>query len=372
MFWHSPVIDPAASPEQATPLAQWRSTSQAIAAESVARFLEIERLDASGSPGHDQERASLIDQLHQIGSRREARALVHRWLLGYRDQLAITPTRQVARRHELWRCVADVVEHTADQRLLETLWTSLSVLRLGGGQAGPKPLALLGIPILNRYDLLEQLLASLDHPVETLALVDNSGGKGDISQQLKTLQATGHPLIGRIEVATPFRNLGVAASWNHILTSFPEAPLALLANNDVRFAPQALATALSAFNDQSAGFLPLLPGPSSFSAFLIGHQTWNLIGLFDDNFYPAYCEDMAYLERMDSCPEVGRIDLPELQKAMAAANPEQSATIGSDAELGSFNRFSFQLNRLWLLSRRRHLGDPRGTWVRRWLAQWAD
>ena len=365
------MIDPAASPKEATPLADWRSLRQAIAAEGVARFVEIERLGDGGSAEHDPERAALIDQLHQIGCRREARALVHRWLLGYRDQLAITPTRQAARRHELWRCLADVVEHTADQRLLETFWTSLEVLRLGGRQPGPKPLALLGIPILNRYDLLEQLLASLDHPVATLALVDNSGGMGELSQQLKTLQAMGHPLIGRIEVATPFRNLGVAASWNHILTSFPEAPLALLANNDLRFAPQALATALSAFNDQSAGFLPLLPGPSSFSAFLIGHQTWNLIGLFDENFYPAYCEDMAYLERMDSCPEVSRIDLPELQKAMAAANPEQSATIGSDAELGSFNRFSFQLNRLWILSRRRHLGDPRGTWVRRWLAQWA-
>ena len=366
------MIHPAASSEQETPLAHWRNTSQTIATESVARFLEIERSDSSCSPDHDQERASLIDLLHQLGSRREARALVHRWLLGYRDQLAINPTRRAARRHELWRCVADVVEHTADQRLLETFWNSLSVMRLGGDQAEDKPLALLGIPILNRYDLLEQLLASLDHPVETLALVDNSGGRGDISQQLKTLQASGHPLIQRIEVSTPFRNLGVAASWNHILTSFPEAPVALLANNDVRFAPKSLATALAAFDHQSAGFLPLLPSPSSFSAFLIGHQTWNLIGLFDDNFYPAYCEDMAYLERVESCADVTHINLPELQKAMAAANREQSATIQSDAELDVFNRFSFQLNRLWLLSRRRHVGDPRGTWVRRWLAQWAN
>ena len=365
------MIDPAANPEQAAPLVNWRRASQTIAADSVGRFLEIERSDPGWSRDLDHERASLIDQLHQIGYRREARALVHRWLLAYRDRLVINSTRMVARRDELWRCVADVVERTADQRMLETFWESLAVIRLGDSHGQDKPLALLGIPILNRYDLLEQLLASLDHPVETLAIVDNSGGSSDVSHQLRELQTKGHPLIHRIEVATPFRNLGVAGSWNHILTSFPEAPVALLANNDIRFAPNVLATALNALDDQTACFLPLLPEPSSFSAFLIGHQTWNLLGLFDDNFHPAYCEDIAYLERLESCQEVIRIDLPELQKAMAESNLEQSATINSNAELGSFNRFSFQLNRLWLLSRRRHLGDPRGTWVRRWLAQWA-
>jgi hypothetical protein len=346
-------------------------TGQAVADQSVARFLEIERSDPAWSCEHDSERACLIDRLHQIGHRREARALVHRWLLGYREQLSLTPTRSAARREHLWRCLADVVEHTADQSLLETFWNTLNTLRPEANEGADAALPLLGIPILNRYDLLQRLMASLDHPIETLAIVDNSGGDGDVGQQLQDLQAKGHPLIQRIAVARPFGNLGVAGSWNHILTSFPEAPVALLANNDVRFTPNALRTALSRIDQHSACFLPLLPGPLSFSAFLINHQAWNTLGLFDENFYPAYCEDIDYLERLASHPEVARLDLHELQRPMAESNGEQSATIRSNADFASFNRFSFQLNRLWLLSQRRHRHDVQGRWLRRWLSQWS-
>ena len=364
-------MNSAESSEADHSLDSWLKASQSLAAQSVARFLAIEKSDPCWSGEHDQARASLIDQLLQTGHRREARALVHRWLLGYCDQLAITPTRTAARRQHLWRCLADVVEHTADQQLLETFWNRLTTLHPEGEAGADGPLPLLGVPILNRFDLLKRLIESLDHPVDTLALVDNSGGVSELSQQLRELQNEGHPLINRIVVATPFHNLGVAGSWNHILTSFPDAPIALLANNDVRFTANALRTALSEIYKHKACFLPLLPGQSSFSAFMISHQAWNTIGLFDENFYPAYCEDIDYLERLQFHPEVTRIDLHELQKTMAASNLEHSATINSNAEFALFNHFTFQLNRLWMLSKRRYTGDARGTWLRRWLSQWS-
>ena len=121
---------------------------------------------------------------------------------------------------------------------MSLFWQITALCQLPSNDGHHAAVPLLGIPILNRFDLLERLLESLDHPVEVLALVDNSGGEGDLSSQLRTLQNEGHPLINSIEIAKPFRNLGVAASWNCILTSFNTCSPALLANNDIQFSKE--------------------------------------------------------------------------------------------------------------------------------------
>jgi len=353
-------------------LEQWIQGAQHLSNERVQRFLAIESLDPGWSREHDPERAELIDQLHQLGHLREARALVHRWLLGYRDRLVITPSRKAARRPHLWRCLADVSERTADQHLLVLFWQITSVCQLTTAAADHGALPLLGIPILNRFDLLERLLESLDHPVETLALVDNSGGEGDLSVQLKALQQQGHPLIQRIEIAKPFRNIGVAASWNCILTSFNAASPALLANNDIQFTKGVIGRALQMQLSDKPFFIPLLPKPQSYSAFLINHLCWNETGLFDEGFYPAYCEDLAHQQQLDRHPHVNILEPADLQKEMAELNNESSATITSEPRLNQLNQISFQLNRLWLLSQQRLTHPSLGTWQRRWLADWSE
>jgi len=348
----------------------WLATRTDLSGECVGRFLALEEQDPHWSRRHDPERGLIIDELHQMGCLREARALVHRWLLGYQKQLAGDPSREAARREQLWRCLADVVERTADQQLLELFWTSLSGLTANPQWSRSSPLPLMGIPILNRFDLLEQLLDSLDYPIQQLAIVDNSGGEGQLGAQLKDLQNQGHPMIETICIAHPFRNLGVAGSWNHILTSFPEACITLMVNNDVRFAPQAIETALQQFEITKPCFLPMLPGGNAFSAFLINNHAWDCLGLFDESFYPAYCEDVDYRERLAAHPQTMVIQNSNLQQSMAEFNQQTSATITSDSALTACNAYSFQLNRLWLLSRRRLLHDPRGAWLRRWLNQW--
>ena len=162
----------------------WLSTRTDLSGGRVGRFLALEEQDPYWSRSHDPERGLIIDELHQMGCLREARALVHRWLLGYQKQLAGDPSREAARREQLWRCLADVVERTADQQLLELFWTSLSGLTAKPQWSRSSPLPLMGIPILNRFDLLEQLLDSLDYPIQLLAIVDNSGGKGQLGAQL--------------------------------------------------------------------------------------------------------------------------------------------------------------------------------------------
>ena len=302
-----------------------------------------------------------------------ARAIVYHWLLGWAASLPASPGRAQLLQPDLWRCLGDVAERTGDHYLIERFWQVLDVLP--GPQvsdttrAGPLPL--LGVPILNRPDLLQRLLDSLDHPVQTLAIVDNSPADSAVSAQLGALRQLGHPMIEAIRIARPFNNLGVAASWNLILSSFPQAPIALLINNDVTLAPGVLGAAMARLNANRPQFLPLMPDPNGFSAFLITALCWDRLGLFDPNFHPAYGEDLDYRDRLRATPEVDQLDGSFAHGAMAELNNEHSATIASDAFLEQQNRSSFALNRLWYLSHRRLRQDPRGTWRRLWLNQWA-
>ena len=314
-------------------------------------------------------------QIHNLlrqGDLQAARNLAYHWLNSWTQSRPSNPSRANLRNPALWQSLADVIEHTHDDYLAERFWQSLDAIA-PPISVSSQSIPLLGIPTLNRVDLLQQLLNSLDYPVDTLAIVDNSVGaenQAKLAPQLNAIQQTGHPKIGKIEVAKPFRNLGVAASWNLILTSFPDASWTLLANNDIQFAPGVLAAAAASIDPSRSQFISLLPDPQSFSAFLITAKTWDQIGLFDPSFYPAYCEDLDYRDRLRADPTVTIIQNRELQGAMASLNQQHSATIGSDPKLAAHNLCSFQLNRIWYLSQRRIRKDPRGSWIRRWLGSW--
>jgi hypothetical protein len=320
-------------------------------------------------PGLDSVQAALAANNHST-----ARALLLQWLRVFALQLTARPQRDQLRQPELWDGLVEHARASGDRSLIERYWQLLDRLAAPTPPAGGlKALPLLGVPILNRADLLVQLLASLDHPVEILAVVDNSPpGGGALAAQLEAIRQQGHPLVQAIRIARPFTNLGVAASWNLILSSFPEAPCALLANNDVRFAPGVLATALERIDAGRPQFLPLLPAPHAFAAFLLTCRCWDQLGLFDANFHPAYCEDLDYRDRLNASAAIDQLDGSFAHAAMSALNDEHSATIHSDPELERHNRTSYALNRLWYLSERRLRRDPRGSWRRLWLSQWRD
>ena len=171
----------------------------AAAAGQAAQLaaLQLAAAQALGPGRGDAQRAAEIDRLLSLGQLPQAQALLQDWLELYRLELRSVPSRQRARRAELWRVLADVVERTADQRLLEHFWTSIEGLPSPqAGSAAEAPIPLLGIPILNGADRLEHALASLDRPVTTLALVDNSGGPGPVRRLLDRLEGGGASVGG--------------------------------------------------------------------------------------------------------------------------------------------------------------------------------
>ncbi|MBD2720090.1 hypothetical protein [Synechococcus sp. FACHB-909] len=302
-----------------------------------------------------------------------ARSLLLLWSKTYFSDLPACPSRRDLTNPDLWGCLAQYASLSGDRSPVDDYWRRLDGITPYTPTTGAIPL--LGVPILNRPDLLQRLLDSLDHPVETLAIVDNSIGSGladsDALQRLLARLERQPPAgVARVRVARPFGNQGVASSWNAILSSFPEAGFALLVNNDVVFAPGVLAEVVGRIDPSRAQFLPLLPAPQEFSAFALTPAAWNRVGLFDANFHPAYCEDLDYAERLRGCPTIEWIAPEALQRLQQQANPVASATIASDARLKACNRTTFLLNSLWLHSRRRLDQPHRGTWMRRWLSQW--
>lgn len=302
-----------------------------------------------------------------------AKSLLFLWTRTYFLSLPAAPSRRDLTNPDLWGSLARYASLSGDRSPVEDFWQRLDGVRPRTGV--PTAIPVLGIPILNRPDLLRRLLASLDHPVETLAIVDNSVASGlsdtdELSRLLAQLERQPPAGIGRVRVARPFTNQGVAASWNAILTSFPEAAFTLLVNNDVVFAPGVLARVIERIDPSRPQFLPLLPAPQEFSAFAITPAAWDRVGLFDANFHPAYCEDIDYAERLRACDAVAWITPDDLQRLQQRANPTASATITSDPRLEACNRTTFLLNSLWLHSQRRLEQPHRGTWMRRWLSQW--
>lgn len=135
-----------------------------------------------------------------------------------------------------------------------------------------------GIPTLNRYDLLERCVAACwagSVVPERLIIIDN-GGK----------------LPPGPDVIRPARNIGVAASWNMIHRVCQPLPLIIL-NDDIEPGHNLFERLLDSPE-------PFVTADEShmFEAFLIRQEAWQAVGEFDETFYPAYHEDNDYFMRL--------------------------------------------------------------------------
>lgn len=143
----------------------------------------------------------------------------------------------------------------------------------------------IGIPTLNRYDLL---MPSLWKYVQDFSnneiLVVNNG-----------IQHIDTSLLPNVKVHWTERNLGVAASWNLMCDRiFEHHTHAVIVNDDVYlgYGERAILNAIER-NPSS-----LIQSLCSWSIFIIPKTLYEQIGKFDEGFYPAYYEDSDYLYRM--------------------------------------------------------------------------
>lgn len=143
------------------------------------------------------------------------------------------------------------------------------------------------VPVLNRRDLLERMLASIDIDVRHIIIVDN----GEVVGFDRTLLPESEDRSYR--VIDLGHNIGVSAAWNLGMKVTPGAPWWVFANSDIEFGAGDLAHLESVINPDEAGLYYML----GMAAFAITAQALEAVGYFDENFHPAYDEDLDWSRR---------------------------------------------------------------------------
>lgn len=186
---------------------------------------------------------------------------------------------------------------------------------------------------MNRPDLLDRLLDSLDVEVGRTLVVDN----GRIGYQRE----------GVTVFTPPFQSLGWPGTLNFGVMQAPDAPWWLLVNDDAWFESGKLALlAEDVESDIAAGRA------------IVNHHEWTVValtslvvervGLFDEHsFWPLYFDDTDYSYRchLAGIPVVEGDWCREGDIGHEDVKNEHAATVRSDPDLAAANNRTWQLNR---------------------------
>ena len=184
------------------------------------------------------------------------------------------------------------------------------------------------IPVLNRYDLLERCLDSLDFPVDKIIIIDN-GGK--IEEDCLVMPR--HSRHGKTYTLDMPSNLGVATSWNLGIKMTPFASGWILLNSDAWFMPNKL----EQFWEQCYPNEIHLTGSPEWACAWIGSDVVKDVGLFCEAFHPAYFEDNDYERR---AVRLGK----NIRKSQDIIMHDNSSTLLSDVAYQAKNSATFNSN----------------------------
>lgn len=158
----------------------------------------------------------------------------------------------------------------------------------------------IGTAVVNNSFWVSRLLMSVDYPVENFVIINNNG-RGELDEDLNRLVQTRHRYIEKIKVVHMPANIGCAGAWNLIIKCYMNAPYWIIANDDVAFKPGLLEEMQNAIMSDDVGTVHPNAGDFGIGAwdlFAIHERAIQALGLFDENTYPAYCEDADYIMRL--------------------------------------------------------------------------
>ena len=160
----------------------------------------------------------------------------------------------------------------------------------------------IGVPVVNGVNWLKRLIDSVDYPVDEFFIVNNSGDE-NVEMELNSICNSKHDFIKKIKVCNLPSNLGVSGAWNLIIKSYIMSPYWIICNNDVAFTPGFLENMVKKSKDSDVGMVHCSSGDNqlgSYECFLLKDWVVEKCGLFDENFYPCYVEDIDYTIRTNS------------------------------------------------------------------------
>ena len=158
----------------------------------------------------------------------------------------------------------------------------------------------IGIPVINRGDLLEACVNSIDVPTERVVIVANRWGadyEPSVAGALNRL-AESHPAcVGSLEIVETGGNLGDGGSFNRVMT---ELGPCIVASNDAVFLPGALGQANRFIHENADCALLHL---YAMCVFAVTRAFFEEAGYFDENFWPwGWCDiDLGYRMQKREC-----------------------------------------------------------------------
>ena len=176
-----------------------------------------------------------------------------------------------------------------------SLWSQLADKH---GYTGSSSGLCLGIPTINRKDLLKDLLNNLadtlpkiDTDFIRIVIIDNG------NQNIKSIVPGS--IADKTTIFIEKENLGVAPSWNkimdHCFTEYNCGGVSLI-NDDIVLGSKCLERLGNILQEFNGKFF--INSPYYWSNFTITRQCWEIIGHFDPNYFPAYFEDNDYHRRL--------------------------------------------------------------------------
>lgn len=173
-----------------------------------------------------------------------------------------------------------------------------------------KSIPVIGVPIVNGVHWVKRLILSIDYPVDNLFIINNNG-RGEINEELDKLKNESlNTYIKNIHVTHLPSNLGAPAAWNLIIKSYLMEPYWIISNHDIAFSPGLLEEIANIAQDKELSMIHPRKGEfntGTFDLFVMTEMGVNIIGLFDENLYPAYGEDSDFIMRVKNIdPKVCR------------------------------------------------------------------
>jgi GT2 family glycosyltransferase len=187
------------------------------------------------------------------------------------------------------------------------------------------------IPVLNRGDLLLRALNSIECPIDNL-LVINNGDDPSVYQALEKLKFR-RP---NLRIINSRINIGVASSWNMLLSEDHESYTFMA--NDIHIKKGDTKKYINYIKDTR----DWITFGRAFGLFTISNEGKKNLGYFDENIYPAYCEDVDFFLRLRL------LDGPSSQAPIECYHGDDyktgSCTIQSDSTIMNKNHLTHARN----------------------------
>lgn len=201
------------------------------------------------------------------------------------------------------------------------------------------PIPVIGTAIVNGVHWLKRLIDSIDYPTDEF-IIFNNNGRNQITDELNNLVKLPHKFIKNISVCHLPSNLGCSTAWNLIIKSFPTAPYWIIVNHDIAFTTGYLEQMANYAKDSDVGIVHGNIGAwniGGWEVFLIKDFVIAKYGVFDENLYPAYCEDVEYLSRIladgNNLKRILGIDLPLFHGETCSYETSGSQTVRMEPDL---------------------------------------